>query len=78
MFVDFDFKDGKWYIDFNVKIDKVVEYGLVVLVGGIVVKKLGLFVVMVVFLVKFVKVVILVVVGFGVVIVKFFKCKLSV
>src|SRR5262249_35146983 len=37
------FNDGKRYEDFNASTDKVAEYGLLALIGGLAVKKLGLF-----------------------------------
>ena len=75
LLADLDFKDGKRYADFNSKTDKVAEYGLAALVGGIAAKKLGLFAVIAAFLAKFAKVAILAVVGFGAAIAKFFKRK---
>ncbi|MCT7306004.1 DUF2167 domain-containing protein [Ralstonia wenshanensis] len=77
LLADLDFKDGKRYTDFNAKTDKVAEYGLAALVGGIAAKKLGLFAVMAAFLAKFAKVAILAVAGFGAAIAKFFKRKPS-
>jgi uncharacterized membrane-anchored protein len=50
------FKDGKRYEDFNSSTDKVAEYGLMALVGGLAAKKLGLFAVAAAFLAKFAKV----------------------
>src|SRR5262249_27461485 len=38
-----DFNAGKAYGDFNSSTDKVAEYGLAALVGGIAAKKLGFF-----------------------------------
>lgn len=50
------FNDGKRYADFNASTDKVAEYGLAALIGGIAAKKLGLFAVIAAFVVKFAKV----------------------
>ncbi|QUP53030.1 DUF2167 domain-containing protein [Ralstonia syzygii] len=72
-----DFQDGKRYADFNAKTDKVAEYGLAALVGGIAAKKLGLFAVIAAFFAKFAKVAILAVAGFGAAIAKLFKRKSS-
>ena len=58
-----DFTQGKKYTDFNVKTDKVAEYGLAALVAGVAVKKLGLIAVIVAFLLKSAKVIALAVVG---------------
>jgi len=77
LLADLDFKGGKRYTDFNAKTDKVAEYGLAALVGGIAAKKLGLFAVIAAFLAKFAKVAILAVAGFGAAIAKFFKRKPS-
>jgi uncharacterized membrane-anchored protein len=50
------FSDGKRYADFDSSTDKVAEYGLAALVGGVAAKKLGLFAVAAAFLAKFAKV----------------------
>lgn len=60
-----DFNDGKRYADFNSSTDKVAEYGLAALVGGIAAKKLGLLATLGVFLAKFWKVGALAFVGLG-------------
>lgn len=77
LLANLDFQDGKRYTDFNEKTDKVAEYGLAALVGGIAAKKLGLFAVMAAFFAKFAKVAILAVAGFGAAIAKLFKRKSS-
>ena len=59
------FDEGKRYADFNSSTDKVAEYGLAALVGGIAAKKLGLLATLGVFLAKFWKVAALAVVGAG-------------
>ena len=51
-----DFNGGKAYADFNSTTDKVAEYGLAALVGGIAAKKLGLFAIIAAFFLKFIKV----------------------
>ena len=56
---------GKRYEDFNASTDHIAEYGLAALVGGVVAKKLGLFALIGVFLVKFAKVIGIAVVAFG-------------
>lgn len=53
------FDEGKRYADFDSSTDKVAEYGLAALVGGLAAKKLGLFAVAAAFLAKFAKVAIL-------------------
>lgn len=55
--------------------DKIVEYGFVVLIGGIVVKKVGLFVMFGIVLFKFWKVIVIGVVVVGVFVRKLFLCK---
>jgi uncharacterized membrane-anchored protein len=51
-----DFNDGKRYADFNSSTDKVAEYGLAALVGGLAAKKLGFFALAAAFIAKFAKV----------------------
>lgn len=51
-----NFSDGKRYADFDSSTDKVAEYGLAALVGGLAAKKLGLFAVVAAFIAKFAKV----------------------
>jgi uncharacterized membrane-anchored protein len=60
-----EFNDGKRYADFNSSTDKVAEYGLAALVGGIAAKKLGLLASLGIFLAKFWKAGALAVVGLG-------------
>lgn len=50
------FHEGKRYADFDSSTDKVAEYGLAALVGGLAAKKLGFFALAVAFLAKFAKV----------------------
>lgn len=47
------FNDGKGYGDFNASTDKVAEYGLAALIGGLAAKKLGLLALIGVTLLKF-------------------------
>jgi len=51
------FNNGKSYADFNSSTDKVAEYGLAALIGGIAAKKLGLLALLGVFVAKFAKVI---------------------
>lgn len=48
-----NFADGDRYQDFDASTDKMAEYGLAALVGGLAAKKLGLLAVMAAFFVKF-------------------------
>ncbi len=49
------YNPGKNYEDFNATTDHLAEYGIAALVGGVVAKKLGLFALLGVFVVKFAK-----------------------
>jgi uncharacterized membrane-anchored protein len=69
------FNEGKRYADFNAETDKVAEYGLAALVGGIAAKKLGLLAVIGAFLLKSWKIVALAVFGLGAGARKFFGKK---
>ncbi|MDE2594041.1 MAG: DUF2167 domain-containing protein [Burkholderiales bacterium] len=53
------FNDGKRYADFTSSTDKVAEYGLAALVGGLAVKKLGFFALAAGLFAKFAKVIVL-------------------
>lgn len=59
------FSEGSRYSDFNEKTDKIAEYGLAALITGIAAKKLGFFALAVAALLKFSKVIIAALVGFG-------------
>ncbi len=54
-----EFKPGKRYADFDPGSDKVAEYGLAALIGGVAAKKLGLFALAAAFFAKFAKVLVL-------------------
>jgi uncharacterized membrane-anchored protein len=54
---------GKRYDDFNASTDRIAEYGLMALVGGVAAKKLGLFALVSAFVLKFAKVILI---GLGV------------
>lgn len=60
-----EYNQGKRYEDFNPSTDRVAEFGLAALVGGAVAKKLGLFGLIGVFLLKFWKIVAIAVVALG-------------
>ncbi len=68
-----DFNEGKRYADFNQSTDKVAEYGLAALVGGLAAKKLGMFALAAGFFAKFAKVILLAGAGVAAVFTKFFK-----
>jgi len=67
------YNDGKRYADFNASTDKVAEYGLAALVGGLAAKKLGMFALAAGFFAKFAKVILLAGAGLVAVFTKFFK-----
>lgn len=54
-----NYKDGKRYEDFNASTDRMAEYGLAALVGGVAAKKLGLFALAAGLFAKFAKVILL-------------------
>src|SRR5256885_2901238 len=72
---DLRYNVGKRYEDFSATTDRVAEYGLMALVGGAVVKKLGLFALLGAFALKFAKVIILGAVAFGAGMMKFLRRK---
>lgn len=57
LLADVAFNEGKRYSDFKSGSDHVAEYGLAALIGGVALKKLGLFAVMAAFAGKFIKVI---------------------
>ena len=67
------YNDGKRYSDFNSTTDRVAEYGLAALIGGIAAKKLGLFALMLAFVLKFAKVIGIAAVAFVGLLAKIFK-----
>lgn len=66
-----DFNEGKRYSDFNSSTDKVAEYGLAALVGGLAAKKLGLLALASAFFAKFAKLIVVALAGVGVAVKKF-------
>jgi uncharacterized membrane-anchored protein len=68
-----DFNAGKGYGEFNASTDKVAEYGLAALVGGIAAKKLGFFALIAAFFAKSIKLVLLAIAGIGAAFVKLFR-----
>jgi uncharacterized membrane-anchored protein len=75
LLADLQYNAGKRYEDFSASTDRVAEYGLMALVGGAVVKKLGMFALLGAFALKFAKLIFLGVVAFGAGIMKFFRRK---
>jgi uncharacterized membrane-anchored protein len=72
-----EFDKGKAYADFNSSTDRVAEYGLAALIGGVAAKKLGLFALIAAFAVKFAKVIALGVAALGTLLWKFLGKKKS-
>jgi len=54
---DLAYNAGKRYEDFSASTDRIAEYGLMALVGGVAAKKLGLFAIVAAFVLKFAKVI---------------------
>ncbi|GAB2895150.1 DUF2167 domain-containing protein [Paraburkholderia jirisanensis] len=75
LLADIGYGDGKRYADFNSSTDHVAEYGLAALVAGVAVKKLGLLAIIAAFAVKFFKIGLVAVIGFGAAFKRFFKRK---
>lgn len=75
LLADLSYNAGKRYEDFSASTDHIASYGLMALVGGAVVKKLGLFALLGAFALKFAKIILLGVVAFGAGIMKFFRRK---
>ena len=72
-----EFDKGKGYGDFDSSTDRIAEYGLAALIGGVAAKKLGLFAVIAAFALKFAKVIALAVAGLGTLLWKFLGKKKS-
>ena len=73
---DLAYNAGKRYADFSASTDRIAEYGLMALVGGVAAKKLGLFAIAIAFVLKFAKIIFVgaaAVLGAGVV--RFFRRK---
>jgi len=68
-----DYTPGHRYGDFNSSTDKVAAYGLAALVGGVALKKVGLFAVLAAFLVKGFKLILVALVAGGAAVRKFFN-----
>jgi uncharacterized membrane-anchored protein len=60
-----EFVPGKKYEDFNFITDKVAEYGLAALIGGVAVKKLGIMAIVTGFILKFAKIIFIAVAAGG-------------
>jgi uncharacterized membrane-anchored protein len=75
LLADLSYNAGKRYEDFSATTDRIAEYGLAALIGGIAIKKLGLFALIVALVLKFAKVIIIGAVVLGAGVMKFFRRK---
>jgi uncharacterized membrane-anchored protein len=75
LLADLSYSAGKRYEDFSATTDRIAEYGLAALVGGIAVKKLGLLALFVALVLKFAKVIVIGVAVLGGGVMKFFRRK---
>lgn len=73
MLGDLEYLPGKRYADFDASTDHVAEYGLAALVVGVAAKKLGLLAVVLAFVAKFAKVILIALAAFGGGLAKYFK-----
>jgi uncharacterized membrane-anchored protein len=69
------YNPGKRYEDFDSSTDRIAEYGLAALIGGVVAKKLGLFALIGVFVAKFAKVIGIAALALGAGVWNFFRRK---
>jgi uncharacterized membrane-anchored protein len=75
LLADLSYNAGKRYEDFSATTDRIAEYGLAALIGGIAVKKLGLFALFIAVILKFAKVILIGVAVLGAGVMKFFRRK---
>lgn len=72
---DLSYHSGRRYEDFSAGTDRIAEYGLLALVGGVAAKKLGLLALAGAFLLKFAKLIIFGVVAAGAAVARLFRRK---
>ena len=72
---DLAYNTGKRYEDFSASTDRIAEYGLMALVGGVAAKKLGLFAIAIAFVLKFAKIIFVGAAVLGAGVVQFFRRK---
>lgn len=75
LLADLSYNAGKRYEDFSATTDRIAEYGLAALIGGIAVKKLGLLALAGAFVLKFAKLILFGVAAVGAVVMKLFRRK---
>ena len=72
---DLSYNSGKRYEDFTATTDRIAEYGIAALIGGVVAKKIGLFALIGVFFLKFAKIIAVAAIALAAGAVKFFRRK---
>jgi uncharacterized membrane-anchored protein len=75
LLADLSYNAGKRYEDFSSTTDRIAEYGLMALVGGVAVKKLGLLALVIGLVLKFAKVILLGAAVLGAGVMRFFRRK---
>jgi uncharacterized membrane-anchored protein len=75
LLADLSYNAGKRYEDFSATTDRIAAYGLAALVGGIAIKKLGLFALFAAVVLKFAKIIIVGAAVLGAGVMKFFRRK---
>jgi uncharacterized membrane-anchored protein len=75
LLADLDYNSGKRYEDFSATTDRIAEYGLAALIGGIAVKKLGLLALGAALVLKFAKLIFVGVALVGAGVMRFFRRK---
>jgi uncharacterized membrane-anchored protein len=75
LLADLSYNAGKRYEDFSATTDRIAEYGLAALIGGIAIKKLGLFALLAATVLKFAKVILIGMAALGAGVMKFFRRK---
>jgi uncharacterized membrane-anchored protein len=75
LLADLTYNAGKRYDDFSATTDRIAAYGLAALVGGLAVKKLGLFALLVGLVLKFAKLILVGAALVGAAVMKFFRRK---
>lgn len=75
LLADLSYNAGKRYEDFSASTDRVAEYGLIALIGGVAAKKLGLFALLAATLLKFGKIILVGAAVAGGTILKLFRRK---
>lgn len=75
LLANLSYQSGKRYEDFSASTDRIAEYGLLALVGGVAAKKLGLIALVLAFVLKFAKAILFGAAVFGAGVMKFFRRK---